>query len=227
MNAHVRDNFNVTAPAVMTTLGDTIYASAANTPARIPIGTTGQTWGVAGGIPAWNVYGITVITHSVLAAPAASFDFTSISGSYKHLEIIFSLRTDRAATNDGLNVRINNDSGNNYDSNVLLVTTSASVSEGIAQSSMTSQNAGIAGANAQAGDFGGGRLLFPDYANANHKPVMIGTFWGRYANSTGNISGQLFGGGHRTTGALTRITLLPNTGSNFAVNSTATLLAYN
>ena len=35
MNTHVRDNLNVTAPAVMTTQGDIIYASGANTPARL------------------------------------------------------------------------------------------------------------------------------------------------------------------------------------------------
>jgi len=35
MNAHVKDNFDVTAPAVLTTQGDILYASGANTPARL------------------------------------------------------------------------------------------------------------------------------------------------------------------------------------------------
>ena len=35
MNTHVRDNFNVTAPAVLTAQGDLLYGSAANTPARL------------------------------------------------------------------------------------------------------------------------------------------------------------------------------------------------
>jgi len=35
LNTHLRDNLNVTAPAVMTTAGDIIYASGANTPARL------------------------------------------------------------------------------------------------------------------------------------------------------------------------------------------------
>ena len=35
LNTHLRDNLNVTAPAVMTTQGDVIYASGANTPARL------------------------------------------------------------------------------------------------------------------------------------------------------------------------------------------------
>jgi len=35
LNTHLRDNLNVTAPAVMTGQGDLIYGSAANTPARL------------------------------------------------------------------------------------------------------------------------------------------------------------------------------------------------
>jgi hypothetical protein len=37
----------------LTTTGDTIYASGANTPARLGIGTTGQVLTVSGGLPAW------------------------------------------------------------------------------------------------------------------------------------------------------------------------------
>jgi hypothetical protein len=36
-----------------TTTGDTIYASSANTPARLAVGTTGQVLTVAGGVPTW------------------------------------------------------------------------------------------------------------------------------------------------------------------------------
>ena len=45
---------NVIANSLLTTTGDTIYASGANTPARLAIGTSGQTLTVsAGGIPEW------------------------------------------------------------------------------------------------------------------------------------------------------------------------------
>ena len=36
-----------------TTTGDTLYASAANTPARLGIGSTGQILTVASGLPSW------------------------------------------------------------------------------------------------------------------------------------------------------------------------------
>jgi hypothetical protein len=57
--------------SLLTTTGDTIYASGANTPARLGIGTTGQVLTVSGGVPAWG------------AAPAAAFVGASayVSGS--------------------------------------------------------------------------------------------------------------------------------------------------
>jgi hypothetical protein len=39
--------------SLLTTTGDSIYASSANTPARLAVGTTGQVLTVAGGVPTW------------------------------------------------------------------------------------------------------------------------------------------------------------------------------
>jgi hypothetical protein len=47
--------FNALDP--MTTTGDMIYASAANTAARLPVGSTGQVLTVAGGVPTWAAAG--------------------------------------------------------------------------------------------------------------------------------------------------------------------------
>jgi len=57
LNTHLRDNLNVTAPAVMTTAGDIIYASGANTPARLAKSTTSTQYLANTGTsnaPAWN-----------------------------------------------------------------------------------------------------------------------------------------------------------------------------
>ena len=57
LNTHLRDNLNVTAPAVLTTAGDIIYASGANTPARLAKSTTSTQYLANTGssnIPAWN-----------------------------------------------------------------------------------------------------------------------------------------------------------------------------
>jgi len=48
-----QDDSNAIQNALLTTTGDTIYASSASTPARRAIGTTGQVLTVSGGIPVW------------------------------------------------------------------------------------------------------------------------------------------------------------------------------
>ena len=57
LNTHLRDNLNVTAPAVLTTAGDILYASGSNTPARLAKSTTSTQYLANTGtsnIPAWN-----------------------------------------------------------------------------------------------------------------------------------------------------------------------------
>jgi len=49
-----QDDSNAIQNALLTTTGDTIYASGASTPARLGIGTTGQVLTVSGGLPAWT-----------------------------------------------------------------------------------------------------------------------------------------------------------------------------
>ena len=61
-----RDVANI--DGLLTTTGDTYYASAASTPARLGIGSTGNVLTVAGGVPTW-------------AAPAGGFVGVSAAGS--------------------------------------------------------------------------------------------------------------------------------------------------
>lgn len=42
------------APSILTTTGDILYASAAQVPARLAVGSANQALGVSGGIPAWQ-----------------------------------------------------------------------------------------------------------------------------------------------------------------------------
>lgn len=70
------DDPNAIQNTLLTTTGDTIYASSANTPARRAIGTTGQVLTVAGGIPTWATpaAGSSGLTKIVTA------DFTTSAG---------------------------------------------------------------------------------------------------------------------------------------------------
>jgi len=68
--------------ATLTTTGDLLYASAANTPARLAIGSTDQVLKVSGGIPAW---GAALLPSYTLAASGslsgASVSVTGLSGT--------------------------------------------------------------------------------------------------------------------------------------------------
>lgn len=74
---------------LLTTTGDTIYASAANTPARLGIGSSGQVLTVSGGLPTWATSaagGMTLLSTTTLSG--TSTVVSSINQSYKTLIFI-------------------------------------------------------------------------------------------------------------------------------------------
>ena len=66
------------------TTGDIIYASAANTPARLGIGTTGQVLNVASGLPAWGTAssGLTLISTTTMSAVSTQAFNSVFSSTY-------------------------------------------------------------------------------------------------------------------------------------------------
>ncbi len=93
-SAHNHDSTYI-AKTLTTTTGDIIYASAANTPARLGIGSTDQVLKVSGGVPAWATPSsgaltkIMSATFSAVANTGTTFDgvFTS---TYNNYVIVFS-----------------------------------------------------------------------------------------------------------------------------------------
>jgi hypothetical protein len=98
------------AKTLTTTTGDIIYASSANTPARLGIGSTDQVLKVTGGVPAWATPAasgsMTELASGSLPTGAAVLTLSSISSSYKNLQLVlrnphpmgsFKLNNDSAA----------------------------------------------------------------------------------------------------------------------------------
>ena len=102
-----RDVANI--DGLLTTTGDTYYASAAGTPARLGIGSTGQVVTVAGGVPTWATPagggGITLLSTTTLTG--ASVTISSISGSYKHLWINISGLTANTGASNAISLELN------------------------------------------------------------------------------------------------------------------------
>ena len=84
-----RDVANI--DGLLTTTGDTYYASAAGTPARLGIGSSAQVLTVSGGVPAWataSAGGMTELASGSLTGGALTL--SSISASYNELYLYIS-----------------------------------------------------------------------------------------------------------------------------------------
>jgi hypothetical protein len=65
--------------STLTTTGDIIYASGANTPARLGIGSTGQILTVSGGVPSWSAPSTGLIKQVVFGSTTTSVTVTNSS----------------------------------------------------------------------------------------------------------------------------------------------------
>jgi len=115
----------------MTTTGDILYASAANTPARLGIGSTSQVLTVAGGVPTWNdpvAGGMTLITTTTVDNSTGTYTYSSL-GSYKHILIVGEQMTQSgAAAAAEWKMRFNGDSTASYTYSVLQANGAAAAS---------------------------------------------------------------------------------------------------
>ncbi len=107
----------------MTTAGDIIYGGASGTPTRLAVGTAAQVLTVNAGAtaPEWAAAaagGGTYIRDELYdntLGSAGTWDVSSISQDYDHLELIFTHRSDRASAYDNAKILFNNDStASNY-----------------------------------------------------------------------------------------------------------------
>ena len=102
--------------SLTTTTGDIIYASGANTPARLGIGTSNQVLTVSGGVPTWATPssggGGSLTLLETLTLGSTGVNSSTISGSYTNLLII--IKNVTATGNLDMYMRFNSDTGNNY-----------------------------------------------------------------------------------------------------------------
>jgi hypothetical protein len=166
-------------------------------------------------------FGAYKIAETVLGSSAATFDFTSIPATFRHLLLEIYCRGDAAAAAANVLLRFNNDSAANYDYQLLQASAgSASGVEAFAQTSTYLGNAPAA--NAPANVFGNTRADIPYYANSTNQKSVTS----QSALKTGTTTGTLFSycpaGFWRSTAAINRITLLLSSG-NFVSGSVATL----
>jgi hypothetical protein len=95
------------------TTGDMIYASAANTPARLGIGSTDQILKVTGGVPTWATASASAAPWTKTTSGSLSGSSVSVTGLTKN-DIMVTVNNFSATSTGSFAVRWNNDSGTNY-----------------------------------------------------------------------------------------------------------------
>lgn len=109
---------NAISSGLVTTTGDMIYASGANTPARLAIGSTGNVLTVSGGVPAWAAPASSQSNFSLVNAGgtaltgAQTITVSGISGADKILILVEGASSANAGSY--IQIRVNADGGNNY-----------------------------------------------------------------------------------------------------------------
>ena len=164
------------------------------------------------------------IAETELGSSATTIDFSSIPQIYKHLMLIGSVRTDLAATTDNCLMRVNNNStADDYAVQYAQgLAANATAAEFVTDE--TSARVALAtGASATARYFGGFDLMIYDYTDANKAPHWASKVCTPIGVATGNIYTRVQSGMLDVAGAVTRLTFLPGSGTNFVEHSIISL----
>jgi hypothetical protein len=161
-----------------------------------------------------------IATVTVSGGSTTTISFSSIPSTYKHLQIRGLLRHDyTGASGDYSVVRFNGDTGNNY-SGHRLEGTGSSASATAWSSVVGMYMGGIATNDLTSGIFGVAVIDILDYADTS-KNKTLRSLTGWDANGSGNV--QLFSGARYNTAAITSISLIPGSGTNWIAGSTLSL----
>lgn len=169
--------------------------------------------------------GLTLITDTLISgSAAATIDFTSIPGTYKHLQVRGQVRADTSASNDRLRVRLNADSTTAHYAwdeadNYAAGTTQGSESASDTAISSAYIPANTAPANA-AGDF---VIDIQNYAGTVFDKTVLTAYVCRLATGSGGINVGRAGGYWLSTAAVTEVTLSLAGGGNFIIGSRVSL----
>ena len=162
-----------------------------------------------------------IATVTVGSGGSSYAEFTSISSSYKHLQIRVLARSNSTGdVNDDCSLQYNSDTGSNYVSHALNGNGTA-VTAGYNAAASTNRLLKTAGPDASANVFGGGVIDILDYTNTNKYKTARG-LGGIDTNGTGGVislESMLW----LNTNAITSIKIAPRFGTLWVEYSTFAL----
>lgn len=156
-----------------------------------------------------------------LSGAGASFDFQSIPQTFRHLQLVVYGRSDTAATQTNLRMRLQDvTTATYYDQRIYAAGAAISADEALAQ---TSARAGIIpGATTAAVLMGTATITIPHYTQGSKEKPFISLCSTPVALTTGSVQAQQYVGFLDSSTNIDRITLFPLAGS-FVADSIATL----
>jgi hypothetical protein len=149
---------------------------------------------------------------------SGTLTFSSIVGTYSHLQIRGIGRSDYAGANVQVAVRFNSDTASNYSGHYMVGNGSTTTASGAANQTF-GEGGQVTGATSTASAMGVAVLDILDYANTN-KYKTLRSLSGFDANGSGQA--LLTSGNWRNTAAITSITLIAGAG-NWTTASTFAL----
>jgi hypothetical protein len=196
-----------TAKSTLTTTGDIYYASGANTPARLGIGSTDQVLKVTAGIPSWatpSSGGMTLL--QTLTCSGASVTSSTLSTSYTNLYIVGNGIS--ASTNVAVFFRINGITASDYNySNAVMSGAGAPAND---STDTTAGNFGNCGTGTGFNQIFTFEMNVPRYNTTAFKPIQIQSR-GKYGASIENYISSRHN--VNTTAAITTLTFGVSSGT--------------
>lgn len=159
-----------------------------------------------------------VLIEEKAISASGTIDFQNITQSYEHLELFLSIRGAGSSANVLASFRLNNDSGSNYDYQVIYgEATGKSASEVFGNS--TARIGRIAASTAFEGLYSASSLYIPNYTSTGRNKVVICETNHKEGTSSGNMRASIYANFWRSNSAINRITIT----TTLAAGSVATL----
>lgn len=164
-----------------------------------------------------------LISSTLLSGTAASFDITGIAGTYNHLLLTCQVRCDTASATVNSSLRLNGDTGANYD-RALNAAFGNTPSFSPAAAATSLYIGDVVANSAAAGTVSVWQLLIPFYAKTTFDKTVLANGGGVFGTLGTTTTYELFqvSGLWRNTAAVTQVTLAPASGS-FMIGSGLTI----